>query len=71
MDQRNIPVDTKTYELLKALKRPSESFSELILRLIRERRTKILDHFGRWNMTDEEIEDLMLRLDEGWKTWTH
>lgn len=71
MGQKNIPVDTKTYELLKALKRPNESFRELILRLIRERRTRILDHFGRWNMTDEEVEDLMHWLDEGWKSWTH
>ncbi|MHA1771904.1 MAG: antitoxin VapB family protein [Candidatus Thorarchaeota archaeon] len=65
MDQK-ILVDQKTYEMLKSLKRPDESFSKLLLRLIRSQRAKILDHYGRWSMTDKEVDNLMNRLEVGW-----
>ncbi|TFH05496.1 MAG: hypothetical protein E4H14_12640, partial [Candidatus Thorarchaeota archaeon] len=48
MGQKNIPVDSHTYEILKSLKRPSESFRELILRLIRDQGDRVLRHFGSW-----------------------
>ncbi len=69
MGQKNIPVDTHTYELLKSLKRPSESFRELILRLIRSKNDRILRHFGSWELDDEELAKIQESLDQGWAGW--
>ena len=69
MDQKNIPVDEKTYEMLKSMKHPNESFRELIIRLVEQQRGRILKHFGNWMMTDEEAKTLFDSLEEGWAGW--
>ncbi|TET07861.1 MAG: hypothetical protein E3J86_11865 [Candidatus Thorarchaeota archaeon] len=69
MGQKNIPVDAHTYEMLKSLKHPSESFRELILRLIRSQGDRVLRHFGSWELDDEELDAIRESLDHGWSGW--
>jgi len=69
MGQKNIPVDEKTYEMLKSMKLPNESFRELIIRLVEHQPGRILKHFGNWMMTDEEAKSLFDFLEEGWAGW--
>jgi predicted CopG family antitoxin len=68
--QKNIPVDTETYEVLKSLKRPNESFRELIVRLIEGQRDRILRHFGSWELNDDELEEINTALEKGWAGWS-
>jgi len=69
MGQKNIPVDTDTYEILKSLKRPRESFRELIRRLIRGQGNRILRNFGAWELDDDEFEEFQDALKKGWEGW--
>jgi len=69
MGQKNIPVDSHTYELLKSLKRPSESFRELILRLVQGQGDRVLRHFGSWELDEDELVKILDVLDQGWTGW--
>jgi predicted CopG family antitoxin len=69
MGQKNIPVDSHTYEILKSLKRPSESFRELILRLIRDQGDRVLRHFGSWELDEDELATIQDVLGQGWTGW--
>ncbi|MBD3404643.1 MAG: antitoxin [Candidatus Lokiarchaeota archaeon] len=69
MGQKNIPIDSSTYEFLKSLKKPGESFSELILRLIRGYNDNILRHFGGWDLDDGEMDEIQASLKYGWSRW--
>jgi predicted CopG family antitoxin len=69
MGQKNIPVDSYTYEILKSLKRPSESFRELILRLIRSQGDRVLRHFGAWELDEDELVEIRESLTQGWTRW--
>lgn len=69
MGQKNIPVDSHTYDILKSLKRPSESFRELILRLIRSQGDRVLRHFGAWELDEDELAKIRDTLDQGWTGW--
>jgi predicted CopG family antitoxin len=69
MGQKNIPVDSHTYEILKSLKRPSESFRELILRLIRGQGDRVLRHFGSWEVDADELAEIQDSLNKGWAGW--
>ncbi len=66
MGQKNIPVDSQTYEILKSLKRPSESFCELILRLIQSQGDRVLRHFGSWELDEDELTKIREVLEQGW-----
>ena len=68
MGQKNIPVDSHTYEILKSLKRPNESFRELILRLIKDQGYRVLRHFGSWELDEDELAEMLDTLEQGW-TW--
>ena len=69
MGQKNIPVDSHTYEILKSLKGPGESFRELILRLIRGQGDRVLRHFGSWELDEDELAKIQNALDQGWTGW--
>ena len=69
MGQKNIPVDTDTYEILKSLKQPKESFRELILRLVKGQKDRILRHFGAWDLDDDELMNITQSLEDGWAGW--
>jgi predicted CopG family antitoxin len=56
--QKNIPVDEKAYEMLKAMKIPNESSRDPNIRLVEHRPGRILKNFGNWMMTDEEAKSL-------------
>ncbi|MBI2077584.1 MAG: antitoxin VapB family protein [Euryarchaeota archaeon] len=52
---RQISVADDVYDLLRALKRPAESFSEAIRRLGETaRKNAILELAGSWKISDEE-----------------
>ena len=70
MGQKNIPVDSYTYEMLKSLKRPGESFRELIIRLIKGQADRVLRHFGSWDLDEEELAEIKDTLEQGWAGWS-
>jgi len=55
---RTIMVSDDVYEALKRLKRPGESFSEVIRRLLRSRRGSLLDLAGSQTITEEGLRAL-------------
>ena len=58
MSSRNIAVQEEVYNQLDRLKRPGESFTMVISRLIRDGRSPSR-HFGAWaGMSEEEKEEL-------------
>lgn len=61
---RTIGLADDAYEALAGLKRPNESFSDLVRRLIVDRRRKpsIMDSAGTWPMSPEEADRLMADL---------
>jgi len=51
---RTIMISDDVYEALKEEKRPKESFSDVIRRLLKRNRSKISDLAGRRTITKEE-----------------
>ena len=49
-------------------KEEDESFSDVISRIVK-RRSKISDSFGKWEMTDEEIQEFKSELHNMWQEW--
>lgn len=49
---KSIRVDESTHEALRALKREDETFDELIPRLVRARRERVLAGAGFWADSD-------------------
>jgi predicted CopG family antitoxin len=60
MGTKNISISEEAYERLAALKRPNESFTEVINRLARKR--SILELVG--TLTEEEGEEMRRSLEE-------
>jgi predicted CopG family antitoxin len=51
--RKSISVSEEAYQTLKALKKPEESFSDVVLRLISKKQKKsILDFSGTWHGDD-------------------
>ena len=62
MASKNISIDSDLYERLKKLKKPKESFSELLERLLNEGLkgsiSRIMKHFGAWEDLPEEFDQI-------------
>ncbi|MCD6357192.1 MAG: antitoxin VapB family protein, partial [Thermoproteales archaeon] len=64
---KRITISLKAYEALLREKRPGESFSDVILRLV-ERCGDLMDLAGAWrDVGDEEAEELLKSLREAWR----
>ncbi len=66
---KTITISLEAYEALSRLKRPGESFSDVILRLARRQRS-LRDLAGAWrDLSDEEAEKVLSALREAWSRW--
>ena len=67
MGSRNISITDEAYKALAREKRKDESFTEVIIRLIRSN-GKLSDCFGTWQMSDGEKETIFDKeIPAGWK----
>ena len=66
---KTITISIEAYNALLREKRPGESFSDVILRLIKSR-GDVMDLAGAWSdVTDEAVEDILRGIREAWKAW--
>ena len=70
MGYKNISLRENIYHRLRKAKHESESFSDVIERLLRPD-DDIIDLFGTFSMTDEDRTRLFSELDEMWGVWKH
>ncbi|MBU7036560.1 MAG: antitoxin [Theionarchaea archaeon] len=68
MSTKTISITKDVYDMLTMEKGDNESFSDVISRLVR-RRSKLSDSFGKWEMTDREIEEFKSELHSMWEEW--
>ncbi len=65
MGVKTITISIEAYEALLKLKRPGESFSDVILNLAKKR--SLLDLAGVWrDVSDEELEKVLKEIREAW-----
>ena len=70
MTYKSVSLNLKAYELLKGEKKENESFSDVVIRLIKKPNIKeILDYFGSMEdeLTNDTIEDFIHEAKQAWK----
>lgn len=72
MVTKTITITEEAYNALLSLKGKDESFSELIIRLVKSYSKRNIQRLaGRWSeMTDEEVEMIFDNLRRAWKEWS-
>lgn len=69
MPSKTITISLEAYLALSREKRPGESFSDVILRILRER-GDIIELAGAWSdLSEKEVEELLNRIREAWSSW--
>jgi predicted CopG family antitoxin len=66
MATKTISIMEKAYNALLKQKEGNESFTDVILKLV-ERRGKLMDSFGKWEMSEKERGRMEKELKEAWK----
>lgn len=63
MASKNISIRLDLYKQLKKLKKPGESFSDLIERLLKEglkgSPSRLMKHFGAWSELPEDFDQIV------------
>jgi len=69
MTVKTITISLEAYNALLKEKKPGESFSDVILRLVRNR-GDIMELAGAWSdLSDEEVERFLEGTRRFWKVW--
>ena len=68
MATKTLSIMDEAYEALRREKNKGESFTDVVLRLA-ERRGKLADSAGKWEMSDAEWKKISTDLKRAWKTW--
>jgi predicted CopG family antitoxin len=67
---KTITISEEAYKLLLNEKRVGESFSDVIIRLIKSNKKNIMDYAGIWaDISDEEVSKLFKDLEKMWERW--
>jgi predicted CopG family antitoxin len=66
MATKTISITDEAYNALLSQKKNNESFTQTILR-ITKKTGKLTDSFGKWKMTDQEEQEILSELAQGWK----
>jgi predicted CopG family antitoxin len=67
MAHKTITISEEAYNILAGHKRPGESFTEAIIRLLHRReKGSLLEHRGKWIGDDEEFERIFTEIDALW-----
>ena len=61
-------ISNEVYIQLRSQKKPDESFSELIRRLLNYKRSSLLDLAGAWPFSKEVTSKLEMEIAETWQT---
>ncbi|MBU7046909.1 MAG: antitoxin [Theionarchaea archaeon] len=68
MSTKTISITEDVYNMLVLEKEENESFSDVVSRLVK-RRSKLSDSFGKWEMTDEQVQKFKSELHKMWQEW--
>jgi len=69
MPRKTIAISLEAYEALRRLKRPGESFSDVILRLARGQ-PELSELAGAWgDVPEERAEEVLRSIREAWASW--
>ena len=69
MGSKTITISEQAYKALQREKLENESYSDVILRLTK-RFGRIMESFGKWEMSDEEENMMKSDLSKAWTLWS-